>query len=160
MPLALASRMHCSSHHRHSPTGCAHDLASAPQPVHTTVVPTRKGHLYGIPSMGQTPIYDQLRGERINADVPALVAVPEIVDRPGKHHQLAIAPGAPAMFGPGPSMAVHARPAPAHAASNSPALSALSAASHEAAAGDQGGHRGTDAQFPWFNDDHEAGRSS
>jgi hypothetical protein len=31
--------------------------------------------------MGQTPIYDQLRGERINADVPATGADPQLVGR-------------------------------------------------------------------------------
>jgi hypothetical protein len=50
--------------------------------------------------MGQTPIYDQLRGERINADVPATGADPQLVDHPGKHHLLAVAPGSAAVFGP------------------------------------------------------------
>lgn len=36
-------------------------------------------------TVSQTPTYDQLRGERINADVPAGEADPHPVDRPGKH---------------------------------------------------------------------------
>ncbi|MBV9057936.1 MAG: hypothetical protein JO296_00915 [Pseudonocardiales bacterium] len=35
--------------------------------------------------MSQTPTYDQLRGERINTDVPAGEADPQPVDRPGRH---------------------------------------------------------------------------
>jgi hypothetical protein len=35
-------------------------------------------------TVSQTPTYDQLRGERINADVPASEADPQ-VDHPGKH---------------------------------------------------------------------------
>jgi len=35
--------------------------------------------------VSQTPTYDQLRGERINADVPAGEADPHPVDRPGRH---------------------------------------------------------------------------
>lgn len=35
--------------------------------------------------MSQTPTYDQLRGERINADVPAGEADPHPVGRPGRH---------------------------------------------------------------------------
>ncbi|MBV9161190.1 MAG: hypothetical protein JO281_06500 [Pseudonocardiales bacterium] len=34
--------------------------------------------------MSETPIYDQLRGERINADVPATRADPQRVGRPGE----------------------------------------------------------------------------
>jgi hypothetical protein len=48
--------------------------------------------------MGQTPVYDQLRGERINADVPATGADPTLVDRPGQHHLLAVAPGPAAVL--------------------------------------------------------------
>ena len=36
-------------------------------------------------TVSQTPTYDQLRGERINADVPAGEADPHPVGRPGKH---------------------------------------------------------------------------
>src|SRR6185312_14810004 len=35
--------------------------------------------------MSPTPIYDQLRGERINADVPATGTEPQRKDHPGKH---------------------------------------------------------------------------
>ncbi len=50
--------------------------------------------------MGQVPIYDQLRGERINADVPASETDLQRVERPGKHRLLADAPSAAAVFGP------------------------------------------------------------
>ncbi|MGH3620031.1 MAG: hypothetical protein ACRDQV_18740, partial [Pseudonocardiaceae bacterium] len=50
--------------------------------------------------MGQTPIYDQLRGERINADVPATGADPQLVGRPGEHPVLAVAPVPAVVFGP------------------------------------------------------------
>jgi len=36
-------------------------------------------------TVSQTPTYDQLRGERINADVPAGEADPHPVHRPGRH---------------------------------------------------------------------------
>lgn len=36
-------------------------------------------------TVSYTPVYDQLRGERINADVPASEAGRHEVDRPGKH---------------------------------------------------------------------------
>jgi hypothetical protein len=36
-------------------------------------------------TVSQTPTYDQLRGERINADVPAGEADPHPVRRPGRH---------------------------------------------------------------------------
>ncbi|HWR47801.1 MAG TPA: hypothetical protein VN327_09375, partial [Pseudonocardiaceae bacterium] len=52
--------------------------------------------------MGQTPIYDQLRGERINADVPPTGADPQLVGHPGEHAVLVVAP-VPAVFGPGPA---------------------------------------------------------
>lgn len=38
-------------------------------------------------TVSQTPTYDQLRGERINADVPAGEPDPRSVDRPGKHRR-------------------------------------------------------------------------
>ncbi|MCA1697194.1 MAG: hypothetical protein LC749_22140, partial [Actinobacteria bacterium] len=53
--------------------------------------------------MGQTPIYDQLRGERINADVPATGADPQRVGHPGEQPLLAIGPVPAAVFGPGPA---------------------------------------------------------
>src|SRR6185312_10457449 len=120
--------------------------------------------------MGQTPIYDQLRGERINADVPATGTYP--TGQPAGEGGRA----AP-VWGPraGLSLAVHARQAPAHAAGSSPALPAAShnSAAPGAAAGNRGGHRAgeggprpvphteprpitpADPQFPWFDDDHD-----
>lgn len=45
--------------------------------------------LHGTPlrcrTVSQTPTYDQLRGERINADVPAGEADPRPADSPGRH---------------------------------------------------------------------------
>jgi hypothetical protein len=67
-----------------------------PQPVHTTVLPPPQTRPYGVRPMDRTPIYDQLRGERINADVPAVEADPQVVGRCGRHH----APGPTAVVGP------------------------------------------------------------
>jgi hypothetical protein len=53
--------------------------------------------------MGQTPIYDQLRGERINADVPAIGADPQLVGHPGEYPLLVVAPVPATVFGPGPA---------------------------------------------------------
>jgi hypothetical protein len=53
--------------------------------------------------MGQTPIYDQLRGERINADVPPAGTDPQLVGHPGEHPLLTGAPVPAAVFGPGPA---------------------------------------------------------
>jgi hypothetical protein len=49
--------------------------------------------------VSQTPIYDQLRGERINADVPATGADPHRVGYPGKHHLPPGVPSVAAVFG-------------------------------------------------------------
>jgi hypothetical protein len=38
-----------------------------------------------VPTVSQTPTYDQLRGERVNTDVPVSEADPQPVDRPGRH---------------------------------------------------------------------------
>jgi hypothetical protein len=65
-------------------------------------MPCPPGRLYGVRLMGPTPIYDQLRGERINADIPATAAVPQLVDQPGKHHLPAVASGPVSVFGPSP----------------------------------------------------------
>jgi hypothetical protein len=196
--LTLVGRIRRIPRRWHLPTACTHHLARAPQAVHTTVMPPPPGRLYGVRLMGQTPIYDQLRGERINADIPATAAVPQLLDHPGRHHLLAVAPGPAAVFGPrrpGTDLnenrhhplgtypaghpAIHARQAPAHAASSSPALPAANdSAGQGAATGNHGGHRAEGdgprqvqhteprpatpavAQFPWFNVDHDAGYSS
>jgi hypothetical protein len=190
--LTLVGRIRRIPRRWHPSTACTHNLAPSPQPVHTMVMQRPPGRLYGVRLMGQTPIYDQLRGERINADIPATVAVPQSVDHPGKHHLLAVARGAAAVFGPrrpGTDLnenrhhhlgtypagypAVHARQAPAHAASSSPALPEANhgSAGQDAATGNQGGHRPEGggprrvqhtelppatpavAQFPWFDVD-------
>lgn len=49
-----------------------------------------------------TPTYDQLRGERINADVPASETDPQPVDRPGRHRIPDGTLAAPAPSGPSP----------------------------------------------------------
>jgi hypothetical protein len=49
-----------------------------------------------------TPTYDQLRGERINADVPASETDPQPVDRPGRHRIPDDTLAAPAPSGPSP----------------------------------------------------------
>jgi hypothetical protein len=71
-----------------------------PQAVHTTVLPPPQTRPYGVRPMGRTPIYDQLRGERINADVPAAEADPQVVGRRGRHHVLVVAPGPTAVVRP------------------------------------------------------------
>jgi hypothetical protein len=167
--------------------------------------------------MGQTPIYDQLRGERINVDVPPTGTDSQLVGHPGEHPLLTGAPVSAAVFGPGPatdldanqhhliptypasqpagdgqradavwgpraarSLVAPVRQAPAHTASSSPALpgSSRHSAARGAAAGEHGAHRRqggglrpvqrseprlvtpADAQFPWFEVDHDTGDSS
>lgn len=61
--------------------------------THPQAIPTCTQHVDAAPAdpplrfcpVSQTPIYDQLRGERIIADVPATGAEPQQVDPPGKH---------------------------------------------------------------------------
>jgi hypothetical protein len=53
-------------------------------------------------TVSQTPTYDQLRGERINADVPASEANPQLTDRPGRHRVREDTPTDSAV--PGPSL--------------------------------------------------------
>lgn len=52
--------------------------------------------------VSQTPIYDQLRGERINAEVPASGADPQRVDHPGRHSLPSGGLGPAAVFGRSP----------------------------------------------------------
>jgi hypothetical protein len=56
--------------------------------------------------VSQTPTYDQLRGERINADVPASEDDALWVDKPGRHHPSDGAPDALA-HGQSPKAAAH-----------------------------------------------------
>jgi len=53
-------------------------------------------------AVSHTPTYDQLRGERINAAVPASEADPHQVDHPGKHRPRDDAPTAAAVGGSSP----------------------------------------------------------
>ncbi|MGH3982155.1 MAG: hypothetical protein ACRDST_05580 [Pseudonocardiaceae bacterium] len=48
--------------------------------------------------MSQTPIYDQLRGERINADVPATGDEPHQANHAGTHRLPTGGPGPAAVF--------------------------------------------------------------
>jgi hypothetical protein len=50
--------------------------------------------------MGETPIYDQVRGERINADVPVSGVDPQWAAYHGKHRLRPDTPVPPAVFGP------------------------------------------------------------
>ena len=50
--------------------------------------------------MGQTPIYDQVRGERINADVPASGVDPQRVEDHGRHRLRPDTSVPAAVFGP------------------------------------------------------------
>ncbi|MDQ4033235.1 MAG: hypothetical protein M3332_13625 [Actinomycetota bacterium] len=50
--------------------------------------------------MGETPIYEQVRGERINADVPASEADPQRADDHGKHRLSPETPMPAEVFGP------------------------------------------------------------
>ena len=79
----------CGSPRAHPYTACTHhvDTSSTGPPLRCCPV-------------GQTPIYDQLRGERINADVPATGADPQRVDHAGKHRLPAGAPVPTEVFGP------------------------------------------------------------
>jgi hypothetical protein len=214
----LVGRIRRNPRRWHPSTACTHNLEIHSQAVHTTVMPPPQTRPYGVRPMGRTPIYDQLRGERINADVPAAEADPQVVGRRGRHHVLVVAPGSAAVVGPpgpntgldgnrhhlletypavqpagdggravavwGPraalSLAAHARQAPAHAASSSPALPSAShnPTAQGAATGDHGAHweqgdgprpvqhtvprpaTPADAQFSWFDVDHDAGHSS
>jgi hypothetical protein len=60
--------------------------------------------------MRQTPIYEQLRGERINADVPSSETGPSRVGRPGRHRRVPETTGSVAVCrprGPGADLVVY-----------------------------------------------------
>jgi hypothetical protein len=60
--------------------------------------------------MRETPIYEQLRGERLNADVPSSETGPSWVGRPGRHRRVADTTGLVAACrppGPGADLVVH-----------------------------------------------------
>lgn len=67
----------------------------------------RRRALHTVRAVSQTPTYDQLRGERINADVPPSEVAPSRLSQPGKHHPL----GAPGLSAHGPSREAKADPA-------------------------------------------------
>jgi hypothetical protein len=70
------------------------------QPVHTMLMPPPGNPPLRCRPMGENPIYEQLRGERINADVPATEADPQGVAHPGQHCLLAEGTDATAVTGP------------------------------------------------------------
>lgn len=84
----------------------------SPQPLHhwCTVSTSCPHEVEDVPAgarlwcraMSQTPTYDQVRGERINADVPASEADPHELDDPGKHRLRADTPIAAEVCGPSP----------------------------------------------------------
>jgi hypothetical protein len=80
-------------------TSCPHDVdVAACRPAPT------------VRCVSQTPTYDQLRGERINAEIPASKDRSLPVDPPGKHQPLDSAAGALA-HGQSPEAAAHLTPA-------------------------------------------------
>lgn len=72
-------------------TSCPHDVEALP-----AIAPLR------CRAMSHTPTYDQLRGERINAEVPASQARPRTVDQPGSHRIRADTATAATGCGPSP----------------------------------------------------------
>jgi hypothetical protein len=65
--------------------------------------------LYGV-AMRETPIYEQLRGERINADVPSSETGPSRLGPPGRHRRVPDTTGSVAACrppGPGADLVVH-----------------------------------------------------
>jgi hypothetical protein len=71
-----------------------------PQRVHTMLMPPRTDAPLRCRRMGETPIYDQVRGERINADVPASGVDPQPASYHGKHRLLADTLVPVTVFGP------------------------------------------------------------
>jgi len=76
------------SHHPQATPTCTHPVDAGP------TCPPLRCH-----PVSQTPIYDQLRGERINADVPAPGAGPQRVGYTGQHRRLDGAAGTGTVFG-------------------------------------------------------------
>ena len=96
--------------------GTIHSLRTAcPRAIHsphqlsTRCGCRRRRAMHTVRAVSQTPTYDQLRGERINADVPPSEVDPPRLDQPGKHHPV----DAPGLLAHGPSREVEANPATA-----------------------------------------------
>ena len=70
-------------------TSCPHDVPV----VHMMWRPSPPGAPLRCSTVSQTPMYDQLRGECINADVPAGEVDPYPLHHPGKHRLRDDAPG-------------------------------------------------------------------
>jgi hypothetical protein len=73
-----------------------HQPPHGPPPVHTLWMPVAPTVPLRCRPVRPTPLYDQLRGERINADLPASEADPQPGDHPGKHRLTPGRPGPPA----------------------------------------------------------------
>jgi hypothetical protein len=71
------------------PTSCPHDVEAL-----SAGAPLQCG------AVSQTPTYDQLRGERINADVRASEADPHPLEHPGRHRLRDDTPTAATVCGP------------------------------------------------------------
>ena len=90
--------------------------------------------------MRKTPIYEQLRGERINADVPPSEADPQRFGHPGRHRRLVdtTVPAGMMCAPPGPGTDLAAQQDPVHGIADQPPR-----ATRRAAAG-----RGSQAALP------------
>jgi hypothetical protein len=78
-----------------SSTQSSQTVRSCPHDVEAVVAAAT----LGCRGVSHTPTYDQLRGERINADVPASETDPQQVDPPGKHRLRDDAPAVAAVGG-------------------------------------------------------------
>lgn len=68
-------------------TGCPRAIHT-PHQLSTRCGCRRRRPMHTVRAVSQTPTYDQLRGERINADVPSSEEQPPRLDQPGKHDPL------------------------------------------------------------------------
>jgi len=151
-------RIPCHSHHPQATPTCTHPVDAGP------TCPPLRCH-----PVSQTPIYDQLRGERINADVPVPGTGPQRVGYTGQHRrpdgaagtgtvlgrprgagaELAASQRHPAVVEAAawgaqvtPPPAAHARPEQAQAGSGLPAPGAGDSSPAQSAADGRGVHPG------------------
>ena len=90
-------------------------LSVAPRrPVPRVVDVAPAGRCLRCPLVGQTPIYDQLRGQRLHAEVAAKGADLQRLDHPGSHRRTGDLPVPAAVFGqPEADSCWRSQPAPA-----------------------------------------------
>jgi hypothetical protein len=75
-------------------------------PAHRMWMPAPPGRCLRCQPVDQTPIYEQLRGERLNAEVPAGTRHPQQHEHPGRHRRSTDTAPTAAVFGPsGPGSA-------------------------------------------------------